>query len=87
MFGGDLLGEVVELGLAVYVIDAVTGKRKKVYVKNEAEKQKLLAKNKVLRAELAKKKTGKRTKAGSFRKPPKKIVKRKKSTKKKLWWQ
>jgi hypothetical protein len=81
MFGGDLLGEVVELGLAVYVIDAVTGKRKKVYVKNEAEKQKLLAKNKVLRAKLAKKKT----KSGNFRKPVKKTTTRKKT--KKLWWQ
>jgi len=83
MFGNDLLGEVVELGLAVYVIDAVTGKRKKVYVKDEAAKQRLLAKNKALRAKLAKKKT----KSGNFRKPAKKTTTRKKSTKKKLWWQ
>jgi hypothetical protein len=87
MFGGDLLGEVVELGLAVYIIDAVTGKRKKVYVKDEAAKQRLLAKNKALREKLAKKKPAKKTKSGSFRKAVKKTATRKKSTKKKLWWE
>ena len=55
MFGNNLLGDFVELGLAVYVIDAVTGKRKKVYVKNNAEKKRLMAQNKKLKAELAKK--------------------------------
>jgi hypothetical protein len=76
MFGNNLLGDVVELGLAVYVIDAVTGKRKKVYVKNEAEKKRLLARNRELRAKLSK------------RKPiAKKTAKHRKSTKKKLWWE
>ena len=74
MFGNNLLGEVVELGLAVYIIDAVTGKRKKVYVKDEAAKERLLAKNKALRAKLANKKT----KSGNFR--TKKTATRKKST-------
>ena len=59
MFGNNLLGDVVELGLAVYIIDAVTGKRKKVYVKNNAEKKRLMAQNKKLKAELAQKKNKK----------------------------
>jgi hypothetical protein len=83
MFGNNLLGDVVELGLAVYIIDAVTGKRKKVYVKDEAAKERLLAKNKALRAKLAKKKT----KSGNFRKPTKKTTPRKKSIKKKKWFE
>ncbi len=52
MVMGSLVGGLV----AIYIIDKVTGKRKKVYVKDEAEKQRLLARNKVLREKLAAKK-------------------------------
>ena len=47
--------ELFELGMFVYVIDSL-GHRRKVYVKNEAEKQRLLAQNAKLRKQLATKK-------------------------------
>ena len=50
-----MLGELFEGMVAIWVIDKVTGKRKKVYVKNNAEKKRLMAQNKKLKAELAKK--------------------------------
>jgi hypothetical protein len=50
-----MFGELLELGLFVWVVDEF-GHRKKVRVKDEAAKQRLLAKNKVLRAKLAKRK-------------------------------
>lgn len=54
-----MLGELFEGMVAIWVIDKVTGKRKKVYVKNNAEKKRLMAQNKKLKAELAKKKSTK----------------------------
>lgn len=60
MFGMDLLDTALEAGMVIYMVDAVTGKRKKVHVKNKAEADKLRAKNKALRAKLAKRKTTKR---------------------------
>lgn len=62
MFSGNLFGEVLEAGLVIYVIDKATGKRKRVVVKNQAEKKRLLAQNKKLKAELAKKKPTKKKK-------------------------
>lgn len=56
---GDLFGNLLELGLFVWVVDSL-GHRHKVYVRNNAEKQRLIAKNKVLRAKLAKKTTKKK---------------------------
>ena len=50
-----MLGELFEGMVAIWVIDKVTGKRKKVYVKNNDEKKRLMAQNKKLKAELAKK--------------------------------
>ena len=54
-----MLGELFEGMVAIWVIDKVTGKRKKVYVKNNAEKKRLMAQNKKLKAELAQKKNKK----------------------------
>ena len=51
---GGLFGDLLELGLFVWVVDSM-GHRHKVYVKNDAEKQRLIAKNKALRAKLEKK--------------------------------
>ena len=39
MFSGNLLGEVFEASMVIYVIDKATGKRKRVVVKNQAEKK------------------------------------------------
>ena len=50
----DLFGELLGLGLFVWVVDSM-GHRHKVYVRNDAEKKRLIAKNKALRAKLAKK--------------------------------
>ena len=57
-----MLGELFEGMVAIWVIDKVTGKRKKVYVKDNAEKKRLMAQNKKLKAELAKKKLVKKSK-------------------------
>jgi hypothetical protein len=54
-----MFGELLEAGLFVWVVDKY-GKRKRVRVKNSAEKKKLLAKNKELRAKLKKKTTKKK---------------------------
>ena len=59
MTNDNLLGNLITLGMFVWVVDSL-GHRHKVYVKNDAEKQRLIAKNKALRAKLAKKKTTKR---------------------------
>ena len=56
---GELFGNLLELGLFVWVVDSM-GHRHKVYVKNETEKKRLIAKNKALRAKLAKKTTKKK---------------------------
>jgi hypothetical protein len=55
MFGIPFI-ELAEVGLFVWVIDK-NGNRKKVKVKNEAEKQKLLAHNRKMREQLKSKKT------------------------------
>ena len=55
----NMFGELLEAGLFVWVVDKY-GKRKRVRVKNSAEKKKLLAKNKELRAKLKKKTTKKK---------------------------
>ena len=49
-----MFGDLLEAGLFVWIVDKY-GNRKRVKVKNNAEKKKLLAKNKELRAKLAKK--------------------------------
>ena len=69
-----MFGELLEAGLFVWIVDKY-GKRKRVRVKNSEEKEKLLARNKALRAKLKKKTSGK------FRKVVKRRVKKEKS----LW--
>ena len=60
----DLFEGLVGAGIAIYVIDKMTGERKKVYVKDDAEKRRLLAQNKKYKEQLAKKKvTHKKRKA------------------------
>ena len=56
-----VLGELFELGMFIWVIDEF-GHRRKVYPKSDAEKKRLLAQNKKLKAQLAKKKTTKKKK-------------------------
>ena len=53
-----MFGNLLELGMFVWVVDEF-GHRKKVYVKNDAEKKRLLAKNKILREKLKRKKAKK----------------------------
>ena len=50
-----MFGELLGLGLFVWVVDEA-GHRHKVYVKSDAEKNRLIAKNKALRTKLAAKK-------------------------------
>jgi hypothetical protein len=50
-----MFGELLELGMFVWIVDEF-GHRKKVYVKNDAEKQRLQARNKALREKLKRKK-------------------------------
>lgn len=71
VIGLDLLDTALEAGVAIYIIDKVTGKRKKVYV-TKAQAKKIKAKQKSAKKTPAKKKT---------------MAKRNKSTKKKLWWE
>jgi hypothetical protein len=66
MFGLSFL-ELAEVGLFVWVLDK-NGNRHKVKVKNEEHRQKLLAQNRKMRAELRK------------NKPMKKVVKKKKKS-------
>lgn len=69
-----MFGELLEAGLFVWIVDKY-GNRKRVRVKNSEEKEKLLARNRALKAKLKKK-----TK-GNFRKKVIKRVKKQKS----LW--
>jgi hypothetical protein len=73
VFGG-MFGEILELGMVVWVLDEF-GHKHKVYVKNDAEKQKLLAKNAALRKKLAAKKV----------KPAKRKVAKKRAKRKSDW--
>jgi hypothetical protein len=54
-----MFGELLELGMFVWIVDEF-GHRKKVYVKSDAEKKKLLAKNKILREKFAAKRKRKK---------------------------
>jgi hypothetical protein len=49
----DMMGALAEDLMFIYVIDKVTGKRKRVYVKDDATKRRLLAKNRELKKKLA----------------------------------
>ena len=62
---GDLLGEVLEAGVAIYIIDKVTGKRKKVYVTKQQAKK--------IRAAQKRKPAKKTTKRKSVRKSTRKV--------------
>jgi hypothetical protein len=60
-------GSLLDAVVFVWVVDKVTGKRKRVRVSSEAERQRLLAQNRKLKEQLArkrkkvtKKKTGKK---------------------------
>jgi hypothetical protein len=57
---GELVGALAETLIAVYIIDRMTGQRKKVYVKDVETKRMLLAQNRELRKKLAKRKVVKR---------------------------
>jgi hypothetical protein len=54
-----MFGELLGLGMFVWIVDEF-GHRKKVYVKNDAEKKRLQAKNKALREKLKSKKAKKK---------------------------
>lgn len=53
-----LLGDLIVVGATLYVVDKLTGKKKKVT--DSATKRKLLAENKALKSKLAKKRSGKK---------------------------
>jgi hypothetical protein len=56
--GDNLLGDLMVIGTTLYVVDKVTGKKKKVGTAN----RKLIAENKALKRKLAKKRVTRKKK-------------------------